>query len=426
MSRAVAVTVLVWVASMGCAESTATPGAAASDTLSLGADLPVEVASVPPDTGADAPTDTAGAATDTGADVPEVTAPATDWRTDGPFPVGHAELLLTDAARKRTLRVTLWYPAAESARAAADAGMGLADFYPAGSTERATLTGLLAKAPACVRTRTRSALDAAPAATGSWPVVAFSHCHTCVRFESTTVVERLASHGIAVIAPDHTGNTVFEGLTGTSAAISTDFLQTRTDDMKFVLDTVLDAKSASVPAALRGKFDATRVGALGHSFGGVTTGKLAMDDPRPKAAMALAVPMAQPLIPGVDLAKIHVPVAFVLAQEDHAITEFGNGLIRQNFADANPPAWLVEIADAGHHSVADIAGLAPDFMDGCGQGKRNGDQSAFAYLDNAVARAVTARVVGAFFGMTLLGQTTAAEALLAKEPAGVVTTGERK
>ncbi len=356
----------------------------------------------------------------------DIGAAAEDWRKDGAYPVGHADFVVTDAARARTLRVTIWYPAAESARTAADAGMGLADFYPVGSPEHATMTTLLASAPAtCVRAKTHSAPNAEPAPTTAWPLVAFSHCHTCTRFEATTIAERLASHGVAVIAPDHTGNTIFEGLAGTTAGLTVEFLQTRTQDMQFVLDQALDPTATALPANLRGKFDATRIGALGHSFGGVTVGNLLMADKRPKAGMALAVPMAQPVFPAVDMAQIHVPVAFVLAREDNSIMDIGNTFIRQNFADANPPVWLIEIADAGHFSFADIAGLIPSFDAGCGPGLRMADGSAFTYLDNATARGIGARTVGAFFGRYLLGEAAAEEPLMAAEPAGDAFPSER-
>ncbi len=376
------------------------------------------------------PTDDAAATQDAAADAtdqPDGGAVAEDWRKDGPYPVGHADFVLTDASRQRSLRVTIWYPAAESARTAANTGMDLAGFYPVGSPENATMTTLLAAAPTtCVREQTHSAANGEPAATTSWPLVAFSHCHTCTRFEATTIVERLASHGIAVIAPDHTGNTIFEGLAGTSAGLGAAFLQVRTDDIRFVLDQALDPTNTALPAPLRGKFDANRVGVLGHSFGGVTVGSVLMVDKRPKAGMAIAVPMAQPLLPGVDMAQIHVPVAFILAREDNSILEVGNTFIRQNFADANPPVWLTEVADAGHFSFADIAGLIPGFDAGCGKGERMADQSAFTYLDNTVARGIGARLVGAFFGRTLLGEATAEEPLMAAEPTGVAFPSERQ
>lgn len=362
---------------------------------------------------------------DTTTDAGQDAATATDdWRQDGPHPVGTVDFELTDAKRARKLRVTMWYPAAESARKTADSGMNLADFYAAESPEHATMTTLLAQAPACVRTKTHSA-PGVDAEGKNWPLIAFSHCHSCTRFESTTIAERLASHGIAVVAPDHTGNTIFEGLANKAPNLTAEWLQTREDDMRFVLDQVLDAQNAAIPLQVRGKLDAAKVGGLGHSFGGVTTGKLVMDDARLKAGFALAVPMENPLLPGVEMAKIHVPVGFLLAREDNSILEIGNGFIRDNFAAANPPAWLIEVADAGHFSFADIAGLTSFMTAGCGQGQRMADQTAFTYLDNTVARTLAARIVGAFFGRNLLGQSAAEEPLMALEPPGVVSPSER-
>ncbi len=349
---------------------------------------------------------------------------AEDWTADGPHPVGHVDFVLHDAKRNRDLRVTAWYPAAESARAAAEKGSSLADFYPVDSPEHATLTALLATAPKCVRATTHSAANAEPAGT-LWPLVAFSHCHTCLRFENTTVNERLASHGIAVVAPDHTGNTLFDFLVGTSATLGVGFLQTREDDLRFVVDQVLDSNNSAIPQAIRGKFDPTRLAALGHSFGGVAIGKVIQDDTRFKCGFAMAVPMAQPLLPGVSMADIHVPVGFILAKEDNSILQIGNNFLLKNYADANPPAWLVQVADTGHFSFADIAGIVPSFNAGCGAGKRMADQSAFEYLDNVTARQIAARVVGAFFAENLLGQASANAAIIAAEPPGVVTATQR-
>lgn len=392
--------------------------------LALGACAKAE-----PSAAADATTTADSAEDTTAADAQadgavDTSAPAEDWRVDGPHPVGHANFVLTDAKRTRTLPVTVWYPAADSAKAAADKGTSLADFYPVDSPEHVTMTALLSKAPACVRPLARSAASAPPWGQ-KWPLIAFSHCHTCMRFENTTMMERLASHGIAVIAPDHTGNTVFDGLAGTSAALGAAFLQVRADDIRFVVDQILDPQNPAIPEVVRGKINPDLVAALGHSFGGVTTGKVIQDDTRFKAGFALAVPIATPILPGVDMAQIHVPVGFLLAQEDNSILEVGNTFIRQNFADANPPVWLLEVADAGHFSFADVAGLTDFFDAGCGQGERMADQSKFTYLDNTTARALAARIVGAFFGRTLLGQAAAEEPLMAAEPVGVVTPAER-
>ena len=90
--------------------------------------------------------------------------------------------------------------------------------------------------------------------------------------------------------------------------------------------------------------------------------------------------MENPLIPGVKLSEIAEPLLFLVAREDNSITEFGNKLIRDNYAAATNRAWKLEVADAGHWSVSDLDGLIPAFNKGCGPGTRQDDGSAFEYL----------------------------------------------
>ena len=123
-----------------------------------------------------------------------------------------------------------------------------------------------------------------PAPGGPWPLIIFSHCHNCVRFSAFTVAERLASHGFLVAAPDHTGNTLFDQLNGMDTQIGEEFLQVRVADLQAVLDALL-AAADPVPAPLQGLVDAARIGALGHSFGAATAGRIAQADPRIKAAV---------------------------------------------------------------------------------------------------------------------------------------------
>jgi len=308
-------------------------------------------------------------------------------------------MTLTDADRGRTLTVEVWYPAAESGVAGS-----IRDFV-SGET-LATLDGLLATAPeGCVNLTTTATRDAAPAsaeASGSWPLLLMSHCHNCTRFSTFSLAERLASHGFAVAAPDHEDNTLWDAQDGTAIELGAAFVPVRGGDMLFVLDTLLEGGS-DVPAELAGRFDASRVGALGHSFGSVTTGYTAQSDDRIKAAVGLAAPMENPVTEGVLMADVNVPVLFVLMQEDNSISEFGNILLRDNFANANPPAWKIEVADAGHWSMSDICGLVPDFDPCCGDDVRQTDGSPFSYIPLETGVAITQNAVTAFFALHLLG-----------------------
>jgi dienelactone hydrolase len=355
-------------------------------------------------------------------------APVFAVESPGPHPVGHATVFLEDAERQRTFPVEIWYPADpadEDARAGAAAGEPIEAF---GTTqeERDQLIGLLGSAPDPGTNRlAHAARDAAPAA-GPWPFVAFSHCFNGVRFAVFTVAERLASHGIAVVAPDHVGGTLHDELAGESAELGQEFLEVRLGDMLHVLDRTLDPAAEELPEALRGRFDASALGVFGHSFGGVTAGRVLMEDTRPRAGLALTVPMENPLLPGVTLADVHVPLLFLLAEEDNSITKIGNDLIVSNFDSANPPVWRVDVKDAGHWSPTDICGIIDGFDAGCTEGDiRQTNKQPFTYLDANVARGITASYVTAFFLSTLRGDAEAAAYVDGAHPAETVTVSKR-
>ena len=325
----------------------------------------------------------------------------------GPHPVGHTTFVLDDAARGRSLRVQAWYPADESARAAATAGTALEDLEPAGP-HHDVLAPLVSAAPnGCTRKRVASAADVAPIG-GSLPLLVFSHCLGCARFDAAFVAERLASHGFAVLAPDHTGDTLWDVAMGQNVTLGSDFLQVRVGDLRVLLDVALDPASAMVPPSLRGHFDASRVGVLGHSFGALTTGLTLQLDTRPRAGLALAAPMDA--FPPTMIATIKQPILFLLAAEDHSIGEAGNGSIRYNFMQATAPARLVEVANAGHWSFTDICALTSAFTPGCGMSTSQqkghlGDP--FTYLDNDAARSLAASYAVAFFSEQLSGDAAA-------------------
>ncbi|MFO0755069.1 MAG: hypothetical protein U0359_01145 [Byssovorax sp.] len=358
---------------------------------------------------------------------PTTQPPATPaFELAGPHPVGSTTFTIDDQARGRTLRVELWYPADEAARKDAETGFPLEDFAPSGP-ERDQLAALIAAAPdPGTRRRAHAARDAAPAGGGPFPLVAFSHCYDCTRFSTATIAERLASHGIAVIAPDHQGGTLADKQAGADTPLNVAFLGVREGDIAIALDRALDPSATELPAPLRGAFDPARVGVFGHSYGGVTAGLVLMKDARPKAGLALAVPMENPLLSGVSMAEIHVPVFFVLATEDNSIGTLGNTVLRQNYDSANPPVWKAEVTDAGHWSFTDICGIIPDFDAGCTtMDTRQTTGEPFTYLDIDKARGIAAAYVTAFFASTLEGDKAAADYLEGSRPAGVVDVKSR-
>jgi dienelactone hydrolase len=257
--------------------------------------------------------------------------------------------------------------------------------------ERTTYAGLLDTAPDCATRTLDVAVNAAPLA-GSFPFVILSHCHSCTRLSNATTAIRLASHGFVALSIDHDGDTLWDQLEGNAGSLDADGLQMRVD----AVNLALDADDPSLVSA-----DRTRIGIAGHSFGGVTAGRVAQLDERIQAAASLAAPMENPLIPGVTLSAIDKPLFFLVAREDNSITEFGNNFIRDNFAEAPAAAWKLEVDDAGHWSVSDLAGLTTMFAPGCGDGIRQTNDEAFTYLDPVRGRDVTAAYVTAFFRATL-------------------------
>lgn len=331
----------------------------------------------------------------------------------GPYPVGNRTISVLNAAEGRVLDVELWYPAAEQGPA-----QTILDFALSGS-ERNALAALLEDVPgSCTRRDTVSSAAPAPVATpAQLPLVIFSHCFNCTRYSAFSLAERLASHGIAVAAPDHPMNTLFDS----GAMLTVEFLATRAADVTAVLDELLVANSQALPTALQGRFDASRVGVAGHSYGAVTAGKLLQDDARFKAGLIIAAPVESPVFGGVEVGNIEEPMLFMLAVEDNSIGSLGNAVLRNNYEAAASPAWKVELADAGHWSFTDIAGIVPEFSAGCGDGERQTEPGEpFTYLDNALAREITAAYGVRFFAAQLLGDETAGLALSDATPADIV------
>lgn len=348
-----------------------------------------------------------------GSDSPGGASRPASYDTPGPYPVANRTLSITNHAQGRVLTVELWYPAQT-----AGPGQTLLDFATS-AQERGELDELLADNPDnCATAQTQSAAALAPAeAPARFPLVVFSHCFECTRFSSFSLAERLASHGIAVAAPDHAMNTLFDP----GALLSPEFLAVRASDVRAVVDELLIDNSAALPEALQGRFDAARIGAAGHSYGAITTGKVLQDDARFRAGLVIAAPVENPLVPGVSVAEIRQPTLFMVAREDNSITEIGNRLIRSNFEAAASPSWKVEIEDAGHWSFSDIAGIVPAFQAGCGEGERQTvPGEAFTYLDIELGLQITAAYGARFFAAQLLGDDTAREELGRSTNPGIV------
>jgi predicted dienelactone hydrolase len=322
----------------------------------------------------------------------------------GGWAVGTARFMVHDAARSRDLVAQAWYPTAAPAAATP---IEMLEAEP----PQAQYAQLLAAAPSCPTRTLPIALDAVPG-DGAFPVIMISHCHSCTRLSNATTAIRLASHGFVAISVEHVGDTLWDHLAGHDADINSAELDVRQLDIRAALDQV-----AAGGTPISAVADLAHVGMLGHSMGAVTAGRVAQLDPRIGAAAALCSPMENPLVEGVTLAEIHVPLFFMVAIEDNSITEFGNKFIRDNFTKATGTTYKVEVPDAGHWSVSDLDGLVDVFAPGCGMAQRQTDDSDFTYLDPATGRNIAASYVTAFFAATLLDDAGARSYVEAASPA---------
>ncbi len=163
----------------------------------------------------------------------------------GPYSVGYrvTEIGYTSSEGARMLRLAVWYPSNDRD----------------GTHPR--YNGLIESQVAL--------LNAELAGGEGFPVHVFSHGHQAYAEASGFFMEHLASHGFVVVAPDHTGNTTFDG-----AERATEIYALRSEDLGACLDA-LDGADSDL-SFLAGRLETTAgVTASGHSFGGYTLHNLA-------------------------------------------------------------------------------------------------------------------------------------------------------
>lgn len=130
-----------------------------------------------------------------------------------------------------------------------------------------------------------------------YPVLIFSHGYDGVYQIYTSFIEDMVSHGYIVVSINHphiAGITVFpDGKSIDIAPVPIKnreehfYLSLRTvvEDAKFVLDQISQFNQTVGP--WQGRFDLSRVGMYGHSFGGAATAVCCLEDDRFKAGLTL-------------------------------------------------------------------------------------------------------------------------------------------
>lgn len=157
------------------------------------------------------------------------------------------------------------------------------------------------------------------------PVILFSHGLSGMRFQNTSLIEELASHGYVVFAADHSYEaniTIFDdGETADYKAgkhsvfrgdqlgdIDLSQLSIVVDDLKFIIDKISDDSSDLFLDKVR--YDITKIGVAGHSLGGAAVLNAMAVDKRIDAAMILDgwyIPVPDSILAqGVNQAVFHL------------------------------------------------------------------------------------------------------------------------
>ena len=224
----------------------------------------------------------------------------------GSLSVGVRTIQAFDAARSRLFPCEVWYPAA-ACHSGQDITPATQDLFTTAGTAR----------------RQAAARNAA-VRTGVYPLIVFSHHSGGDRRAATFLCTHLSSHGYVVAALDHSelvapelarkdGETVAQKTARAQAWIAN-----RVPDLCFLVDFLLD--SGSFDAEIR--LDATRIGIVGHSFGGWTALATPDVEQRIKAIVALAPGGNSRPRPGILPAELHfawqreISTLFLVAEND--------------------------------------------------------------------------------------------------------------
>lgn len=248
--------------------------------------------------------------------------------------VGHVNVALRDESREgRTLTTEVWYPTSDTTGV---------------TTRYELLPGVGFDSPC--------AIESVTPAPGSHPVIVWSHGRTGLRHIYTKLCEGLVANGYVVVAADHTGDTLFDWLTGANVDDESNE-RLRLGDVSFLIDAIFDGRMGT---NLSSVVDAGRVFVAGHSYGGLTaiistTGIHGMaGDSRVRAVAGLQAYTRT--LPTELVDAIRIPTMLLVGLGD---------LTTPPVTDADP-VWArlsarngnhrrIDLADGGHQACSDFA-----------------------------------------------------------------------
>jgi pimeloyl-ACP methyl ester carboxylesterase len=230
--------------------------------------------------------------------VPQAEGTVTFPTLTGPNAVGRVSYLWTDSSREeiftsevgdpRILTVWIWYPAAPTE------DNQIASYLSDGMSALAQQMFGFGSSNVEIH-----AYDSAPilhSETG-YPVLVFSHGNGMNSAFYASLLEEIVSHGYIVVGVDHTFNALLTTLAdgqvipqlGEAAPETDENFATRVADVRFVIDQLVAVNTSD--AVLAGNLDLSRIGLIGHSFGGQTVAEACHLDERCRAVLVADVPL---------------------------------------------------------------------------------------------------------------------------------------
>ena len=254
-------------------------------------------------------------------------------------------MTIKDATGTRPLTVDVWFP--------------LKTGFAGEPHDYTLVPGTYYRSPAALSAKVTDI-----AGDGPFPLVVYSHGSGGLRYIASYYTEAIASYGYVVIAPDHTGNTAVERLTGSSTDQATTAFN-RPRDVSFVLDAILSADNPDV-GTFASSIDPLKIAVTGHSFGGFTALAMASGysnslgsvkpDPRVRAIVALAPAVGTGndlLLSDANLAAIRVPTMVMVGTSDKT-TPVEPNVTRLFKLGGASPLYELQLKAAQHQSFTDI------------------------------------------------------------------------
>lgn len=299
--------------------------------------------------------------------------------------MGSVSLHLVDRSRwdplaptrtRRSLMVTLWYPALRTATApSAYLDRGVARVV---DRELDVTHGTFE----AVRSHARADAAVTVREGRAYPVVIYSPGFGSWRNASTALTEELVSHGFIVVTIDHPfdaaavefpSGTIVKARPLTAPAnakvltfdawdaMVKPFLSVRVADVRFVLDVLEglnagrnpDVDQRSLPSHLTGALDLHHIGMFGHSLGGATMAQLMRTETRLRAGLSLDGP-----IPKVNNAPCIEQPIMLIRSVDPAIERLTIPSWKPSAAALCGWRRAVVLTSSGHNDFTDLTVFA--------------------------------------------------------------------